>query len=425
MHRRDWSSLGARFLAGTVIRPTNAVGSVLLRAGARPVSLGEPDLIAAACRATALDDFGEEDFREPLRRLLRALEEEAELTLLGRVVARRDLGGLLANRLRLQDDRKRFPEIAAERVASPIFITGLPRTGSTLLHHLLGQDPETRVSQAWEVMYPSPPPTRATYATDRRIGQATRQLRWLDWLAPDFKSIHPVGAQLPLECIAIMSASFLSARFETTYHVPSYESWLGGQDMRPAYAFHRHVLQHLQWRAPGERWVLKAPAHLFAFDALLATYPDARIVQTHRNPVTVVASLASMSAALQAAFTDRVEPRAVGREVVHRWTSGLERSVHLRRSGRLPAERAVDVHYADLTRDPMAVARRIYARFDMPLSAVAETRMRRFLADNPRAKHGAHDYALDRFGLDAEDLARRCKGYCEYFGVPSEAPTPE
>jgi hypothetical protein len=403
------------------IRATNAAGSALFRTGFRPVSLDERTLLDAARRATRLDDFGDGDFREPLRRLLHALEAEAELTVLGRVAARRDIGSLLANRLRLQEDRRRHGEIAAERVVAPIFVTGLPRTGSTLLHHLLGQDPRARVPQAWEVMYPSPPPVRATYGMDPRIDRARKQLRWIDWLAPDFKTIHPVGAQLPLECIAIMSGSFRSTRFQNTYNVPSYEAWLATQDMRPAYAFHRRVLQHLQWRAPGDPWVLKAPAHLFALDALLATYPDARIVQTHRDPVTAIASLASMSAALQAAFTDRVEPGHIGREVTDRWTTGLERIVQLRSSGQLAGRQAVDVHYQELMRDPMATVRRIYAHLDRSLSPAAEARMRQFLAENPEAKHGPHRYALGDYGLDAEDLARRFKGYCEYFGVPTEA----
>lgn len=213
--------------------------------------------------------------------------------------ARRN-GGISAvnNRLQLVDDRKQNPGIAAERIVAPIFIVGLPRTESTALHHLRAQDPDTRAPQAWEVMYPSPPPTRATDETDPRIARAVKQLRWLDWLAPDFKAIHPVGAQLPLECIAIMSASFLAARFQTTYNLPTYEAWLATQDMRPAYAFHRRFLQHLQWHAPGARWVLKAPSHVFSFDALLDTYPDARIVQTHRDPVTAVASVASLSSVI-------------------------------------------------------------------------------------------------------------------------------
>jgi hypothetical protein len=161
---------------------------------------------------------------------------------------------------------------------------------------------------------------------------------------------------------------------------------------------------------------------LFAIDALLHTYPDARIVQTHRDPVTVVASLASMSATLQRAFTDRVEPSAIGREII-RWTRGLERSMQLRHSDQLPAERFVDVHYHELIRDPMSIVRRIYTQFAMPLSRAAETPMERFIADNPKDKHGPHRYTLERFGLDTESLARRFKGYCEYFGVPPESPT--
>ncbi len=407
---------------GAGIRATNVVGSMLSGMGFRLVSLDERDLLDAARRATGLEDFGDDDFREPFRRLLAGLETEADLTLVGRIAAHRDLTGLLVNRLRLEEDRTRHPEIASRPIAAPIFIVGLPRSGSTLLHHLLGQDPDTRVPQAWEVMYPSPPPTRAAYETDPRIERAARQLRWLDWLAPDFKAIHPVGARLPLECIAIMSASFRSTRFQTTYNVPSYEAWLAGEDMRPAYAFHRRFLQHLQWRAPGVRWVLKAPAHVFSFDALLDTYPDARIVHTHRDPVTSVASVASLSAVLHRAFSRRREPTQFGDEVANRWTDGLERTLELRRNGRVSAARSVDVHYQELVRDPMATVRRIYSHFQTSLTITAESRMRAFLAENPQGKHGRHEYALDTFGLDAQDLARRFKAYSEYFGVPSEMP---
>ena len=404
------------------IRATNALGSMLSRTGLRLVSLDEHDLLDTARRSTGLADFGSDDFLEPLRRLLSCLETEADLTVLGRVAARRDLVGLLINRLRLQEDRTRHPEIAAERIVAPIFIVGLPRTGSTALHHLLAQDPETRAPQAWEVMYPSPPPVLATYETDPRIERAAKQLRWLDWLAPDFKAIHPVGAQLPLECIAIMSGSFLAARFQTTYNVPSYEEWLNGQDMAPAYAFHRQFLQHLQWQAPGARWVLKAPSHVFSFDTLLTTYPDARIVQTHRDPVTAVASVASLSSVLHRAFSRRREPTRFGHEVANRWTEGLERSLELRRNGQISSERLVDVHHHELVADPMAVVRRIYSQLQLPLTPAALERMEAFLVENPRDRHGQHEYTLDTFGLDAQDLARRFKAYSEHFGVRSEMP---
>ena len=407
-------------MVGAGIRAVNALGSVWNRIGPPLVSLDERDLLSAAARATGLEDFGDDDFREPLRRLLSCLEAEADLTLLGRIAARRDLTGLLETRLRLVEDRKRHPEIAAQHIAAPIFIVGLPRTGSTLLHHLLAQDPDTRVTQAWEVMYPSPPPTRETYDSDPRIERATKQLRWLDWLAPDFKTIHPVGARLPLECIALMSASFRATRFQTTYNVPSYEAWLNGQDMRPAYAFHRRFLQHLQWRTPGAQWVLKAPSHIFSFDALLDTYPDARIVQTHRDPVTAVTSVASLSSVLHRAFSRRREPTQFGHEVTLRWTDGLERSLELRRTGRVSPERLADVHYHTFVKDPMTTVRRIYARFEMPLTPAAEAAMRKFLEANPQDKHGRHEYAPNTFGLDPQELEHRFRVYSEYFGVPSE-----
>jgi Sulfotransferase family len=408
-----------------IVRTTNAAGSTLKRAGLPLVSFDERGLLDAARRATGLDDLGDDGFREPLRMVLQGLETEARLTLVGRIAARQDVVGLLASRLRLVDDGKRHPEIGAQEVPHPLFIVGLPRTGSTLLHHLLAQDPGSRVAQAWEVMFPSPPPETGSYRTDPRIARAARQLAWFDALAPEFKAIHPLGAQLALECIAIMSPTFLSPRFHTTYHVPTYQEWLEQQDLRPAYRFHRRFLQQLQWRAPAQRWVLKAPAHLFAFDALLEAYPDARIVQTHRDPLTVLASVASLTAVLQGAFTDELDPLEIGREVSRRWTNGLDRAMRLRRSGRLPAERFVDVHYHEMVRDPIAVVRRIYAHFEIPLTEAAEASMRRFLAENPKDKHGAHRYSLGSFGLEADDLVRRFKAYREFYGVPREEASPQ
>jgi len=402
------------------VRVVNALGPALERAGVGRPAFDERGLIDAARRETRLDDFGRDEFREPLRLLLRGYETEARLTLVGRIAARRDTVSLLASRLRLVEDRRRHPEIAAEQIRRPLFIVGLPRTGSTLLHHLLAQDPASRVAQAWEVMTPSPPPERARYESDPRIARAARQLRWLDRLAPDFKTIHPLGAQLALECIAIMGYTFLSSRFHTTYHVPTYQEWLERQDLTPAYAFHREFLQHLQWRVPAERWVLKAPSHLWGLPALFATYPDALVIQTHRDPVTVLPSVASLTAVLQGAFADGLDLAEIGREVTRRWANGLERAIQVRSSGRIAAERFLDVHYHELLDDPIATVRRVYAHFRLPLSDDAERRMRGHLADHPQGKHGPHQYAFEPFGLDPDDIAHRFKGYCEHFGVRPE-----
>ena len=412
-----WTETAVR----AAIRATNRVGSALSRAGLPTIALEEQSLLDAARHTTRLDDFGDDSFREPFRILLRALDAEARLTVLGRIVARYDMVGLLADRLRLSDDWNRYPAIGAEEIRRPLFIVGLPRTGSTLLHHLLAQDPRSRVAEAWEVMHPSPPPTRERYDTDPRIARAARQLRWFDALNPGFKTIHSVGARLALECIAFMSPSFRSWRFNTMYRVPAYQDWLEGQDLLPAYAFHRRFLQQLQWRAPARWWVLKAPSHMLAFDALLATYPDAQIVQTHRDPLTVLASAASLTATLYRPFTDQLDLAEIGREVSRRWTIGIERAFEFRRSGRVAPGRFLDVHYHEMLRDPLAVVRRIYAHFEMPLTTTAEARMRRFLADHPKDKHGPHRYSIETFGLEADDLAWRFKGYREHFGIPSES----
>ncbi len=411
-------------IAGTSFRAFigafNVLGRVLEHAGVSVASFDQESIVREARARAHLDDFGGDEFQEPLRRLLLAYETEARFTTVGRLAAWRDTVSLLVNRLHLVEDRKRYPAIAHETVRRPLFIVGLPRTGSTLLHHLLAQDPGSRVLQAWEVMHPSPPPERSRYETDPRIAHAERKLRWLDRMAPEFKTIHPLGARLALECIALMSYSFLSSRFHTTYHVPSYQEWLEQQDLRPAYELHRRILQHLQWRTPAERWILKAPSHLYGLEALFETYPDAVVVQTHREPLVVLASVASLTAVLQRVFTDQLDLREIGDEVTRRWANGLERAMHLRQSGRVPADHFLDVQYHDLLADPIAVIRRIYTRFEVPFTEEAEGRMRRHLAANPQGKHGMHRYSLAAFGLDPEELSHRFKAYREHFGVRAE-----
>jgi hypothetical protein len=404
-------------LVRAVLRAVNAGGSALTRAGRWPFVLDEAPLLEAARRQTGLHDFGGDEYREPLRVLRESLVAEGRLTPIGRLVARRDLLSLLVARLTLVEDRRRHPGIAEQAIRRPLFIVGLPRTGSTLLHNLLAQDPRHRVAETWEVMAPSPPPEAAGYDRDPRIAEATRRLRWLEALAPDFKKVHPVGARLAIECIAIMSPSFLSPRFHTLYHVPTYQEWLERQDLRPAYEFHRRFLQHLGWRTPADRWVLKAPAHLFGFDALFAAYPDAVLVQTHRDPLTVLASVASLTAVLQGAVTAELDLAEIGAEVARRWANGLERAMQVRRGASGPDARFLDVHYHELARDPLGTIRQIYRHLGATLAPEAEQRMRRHLARSPKDQYGAHRYSLDAFGLDPTELSHRFKAYREFFGV--------
>jgi hypothetical protein len=372
-------------------------------------------LIQAAHRQTGLEDFGDPSFREPLRRLLESLEEEARLNLVGRLASRYDMVRLLANRLRMEEDRKRNPGIAEEETPRPIIIAGLPRTGTTLLHSLLALDPASRVPLTWETMYPSPPPEAATYLTDRRIGLVDGQMRWFQRMVKGFDRIHPVGARLPIECLVIFSQSFLSYQFETTHRLPSYLGWLEAQDLRPAYEVHRRFLQHLQWRCPGQRWVLKAPAHMFDFEAVFSVYPDACVIMTHRDPIEVTASNASLTATLRSAFSDGIDPFEVGPECSRRWAEAIGRGMRSRDRGCAPAERFLDLYYIDLITDPIGAVRKVYARFDLRFPEGLEEKIREFLRQNPSDRFGKHRYRLEQFGLDLEEETRRYAAYRERF----------
>jgi Sulfotransferase family len=401
------------------LRLLNGVGRGLRAAGVPLVRLDEEALRVRAMRETGLEAFGDVRFREPLGRLLESFEREAALTLLGRLIARSDVGRLLGNRLRMAAAWARNPEIEAAPIRRPLFIVGLPRTGTSILHELMAQDPANRVPMTWEVMHPWPPPERATYDTDARIARVEKHFSGVDRVMPGFKKMHPMGAKLPQECVALTAHDFASMVFSTTHHVPSYQAWLERTDLRWVYASHRRQLQYLQWRCPAEHWVLKSPGHLWALDALLAVYPDAHIVQTHRDPLTVIASLASLVVVLRGMASDAIDPFAIGLEWTGRLADGLERAMAVR--ARVPDDgRVFDMHFGEFIRDEIGMVRRIYAHFGRTLEAGAEERMRRFLAANPKNKHGAHRYTLAAAGLDPRTERRRYAAYQERFGIPSE-----
>ena len=408
-------SLPARPLA---LRMLNGAGSALRAVGVPLLALDEPGLYSRAARQTGLDDFGDDAFREPFRLLLTGLERDAALTTLGRIIARTDLTRLLENRLRMVDARKRHPEIAAGRIDRPVFIVGLPRTGTTILHQLMAQDPRNRVPMTWEVQHVHPPPERATYETDPRIAAVERHLAGVDRLIPNFKAMHPMGARLPQECVALTAHDFASMLFTTTHRLPRYQAWLDDADLRWVYASHRRQLQYLQWRCPAERWVLKSPGHLWALDALLAEYPDAVVVQTHRDPLRVVASLASLVTLLRSLASDAVDRAAIGTEWTALLARGLARTTAVR--ARLSADRVFDMHFAEFIRDEIAMVRRIYAHAGWALEPDAEARMRQFLAANPKDKHGAHRYTLADARLDLASERARYRDYQEAYHIASE-----
>jgi hypothetical protein len=240
--------------SGALARALRSGGRVIQRTGLPLVRLDADLFCEEARQRTGLDDFGDPRFREPLDRLIADFDGAAELSLLGRIAARQDVIRLLANGCAWSGTasacRRSF-----QPVTGPLFVTGLPRTGTTLLHGLLAQDPGHRAPLTWEMMFPAPTPERAHHHHDPRIAAAERQLRWFHRLNPGFRRIHELAARLPEECLIITSHSFMSFQFQTSHNVPTYQAWLEMQDLRPAYEAHRRFLQNLQWRWRGERWV--------------------------------------------------------------------------------------------------------------------------------------------------------------------------
>jgi hypothetical protein len=282
----------------------------------------------------------------------------------------------------------------------------------------MSEDPANRVPRTWEVMYPAVP-SGTRDAVDRVRERTASRLAWANRLAPEFKRIHPIAPDLPQECIAITAQAFMSIQFHTTHNVPSYQDWLEQDSQDLGYAFHCRFLQHLQARRPGRHWVLKAPGHLFALEALLRRYPDARVIQTHRDPLRVMASMASHATVLRRAFSDSAAPEQIAADWADRWARALDGFLAVR--DRAPAEKFLDLSYEVIEQSPLEAIERIYDFLARPLTSQARDAMTAFLAANPKNKHGVHRYSLAQYGLDRDTEYRRFQRYCERFDIPVRA----
>lgn len=405
------------------VKVINLLGRLATALGMRPVRLEEDRLMTKAVEQAGSSDFGGDDFREGLRRFAASAESEAGLTLLGRLMVQQYTVGNLVNRLQLVDWRKRHPEVEHEKIVAPLFIVGLPRTGTTILHALLEQDPANRSPLFWEVQFPVPPATPKTWGNDPRIARDEKILRQLYRLVPGFEAMHPMSATMPQECVAVFTMCFMSEQLQVQFDVPSYQAWLDEQDMKPTYEFHKRFLQHAQsGGVRGRRWVLKSPAHLHLIDTLLAVYPDARIVHTHRDPIQVCASVASLTATLRGASSDSVDFKRIGRQQVDWWAKLLDRSLEQRKRLAHRSDRFFDVRMSETVADPLDVVRRMYAHFGYPLSPEVEADMAAFMAKHARDKHGSHTYAAADFGIDPDRDRPAFQKYIDYFDLRGHAP---
>ncbi len=398
------------------IKCFNAVGRLLSVLGIH-ASLKSESLVRAAQKRTGLHDFGDASFMQGLEVLASSLDEEARLHPFGRLVARDRLVGFLSVRLKVQDLIRQHPDILEQEISAPLVIAGLQRTGTTMLHRLLAADPDTRAMLSWESIDPTPVKLKPGQK-DPRVKKAELAEKALKYLAPEFFAIHPVEAAAPEEDVLLLEYSFLSDVPESMFHVPTYGAWLKQQDMTPAYEYLKLLLQLLQWQQAGKRWVLKTPAHLGQLDTLLKVFPDARIIQTHRDPSKTTASFSSMVTHGSGVFSDVVDAH----ERALLW---LNKNAEMLRRARLVRETHpqafIDVSYYDLIKDPMAEVERIYAFAGIDLSVAAREAMEASRKVNRKDRHGKHKYSLEEFGLTPEVVDAKYENYRQAFNIPSES----
>lgn len=402
----------------SLARIINRVGAPLLRAGIPLVNLSKDSLLKSARRRTGLSDLGRYFSREGFQILLQSLEKDANLHILGRRGIRRECLRLLCNNLRIQDDLKHHPEIVKGPIRRPVFIVGLPRTGTTLLHNLLACDPSARAPLMWELYHPSPPPTTETRTSDPRIAIAKRRVRRLLKVAPHLTLIHPMDPEGPDECFHLFKNSFMSPAFMMMANVSRYLRWLYAQDMVPAYRYYRKQLQLLQWRCPGDHWILKSPSHLPFLDSLLSVFPDACIIQTHRDPLKIVPSFCSLVLTGWRMSSDRIDLKEVGNQCLKNLGVSVDRGMATRESAR--KNHSFDLQYRDLIADPIGSVHRIYRHFDLNSGSQMQKRMELHLYATRRAGKGIHRYALDTFGLKAAEMKQIFSAYVRKFNIEQE-----
>ena len=344
------------------------------------------ELMDLARRKSGLADFGPYRVEDALDRLQHAYHAEADLNLFGRVSTQWDNLRLLTNLLILRDREAGDAAIVCRPVQSPIFVMGLPRSGTTFLHTLLAEDEDSRAPRCWEAIYPCPDHP----ASGRGAGPdlAQRQFSFFNRLAPELKDLHPFDARTPQECTELTGHTFRSLRFDTSYHVPSYRRWLAQTGHGDAYRVHRRFLQHLGGPRP-RRWVLKSPDHVFAMEALHVEYPDARIVFAHRDPLKVLPSVAKLTEVLRRPFARRVDRAAIGRQIAGDWAGGARRIQQVDAAPLWPAAQVQHIHYRALVADPVGTVARLYGRFGLEVTPRFAARRTRWWPVSRRAAMAA------------------------------------
>jgi hypothetical protein len=376
-------------------------------------------LTESSLRTGGLTDLGDGPYLEGLGRFVDSLNADAQLNEIGEFVARERALLHTVNRLGYVEDRKRIPQIAEQRIVKPVFIIGMPRTGTTILHDILAQDPANRAPLTWETMFPSPPPEEATFTTDPRIAACAASFPPIE--EQQLRAIHPLGAELSQECVTMMGESMCTPLFHNQFNVKTYEDWVDtGADWSHVYDFHYRQLQHLQVFHERDRWVLKTGAHLWGLEHLLETYPDARIVFTHRDPVKSMTSYSSLTTIVRSSLSDHVDPNEVSADWIPRLQRVLMHGVDVRAAKEYPDAVFYDMMFPDFVGGQFTMVEKIYDAFGLPMSDEGARRMNAFIDANPPGVHGKHTYTPEDYGIDPAQVRAEFREYIDHFDLRPE-----
>lgn len=387
------------------------------------IPLNAKSLIATATENTGLSDFGEDEWYQPFQVLCRSLEEEAKLTLVGRLMTRQEVLLALEARLRIEDTYKQHPEIDDEEIVSPLMIIGQGRSGTSALQNLIAEDPQRGTERAWEVQRPCPPPEAATYRTDPRIGQAEGLIGMWSRVTPELRSMHDFTGWGPAESIWAQVISFRMPWWPDPLwgYLPSFVNYFADKNLADGYRYEKRLMKLLQWRNPRKQWVLKSPLALNHLPTVREAFPDMGFIWTHRDPVRAVASVVNLTGTL---YWIRSDHPHQGDDLSVLTDSSvvagvMSQPIRWLEDGTLPRECLCNVHYRDFVRDPISTIEQIYRFFGSDMTDEARSAMRTYMEEHPRSGRPGHDYDL---GTAEEIQLERAafKEYTEYFNVPEE-----
>ena len=369
------------------------------------------DLHASATKACGLSDFGsdDDDYREALGVLLESYQRDADLTEFGSKMQRFFVRNALVARLVSEAAFTQYPEHANVPIERPIFVTGLPRTGTTAIHRLLAADPRHQGLELWLAEFPQPRPPRETWSDNPVFAQLDAQFAKAHAENPDYTGLHYMTPDEVEECWQLLRQSLHSVSYETLAHIPTYSRWLAQRDWTKSYARHRKNLQLIGLNEPEKRWVLKNPSHLFALDALFNTYPDALVIQCHRPVETIMASMCSLAQHTTEGWSNTFTGEAIGADSMETWSRGLE--LFNAERARHDAAQFYDLDYVDLVKDPVGAVQAVYDHFGIEVTDEARAAMtatHEASRQGPRAPK--HTYSLADYGLTDEQVKERFAG---------------